>query len=45
MIMLFSDTELAAAIAVLEKAKRDKQRQFQKEAYARFDFEKYNYDK
>lgn len=40
-----SDTELAAAIAVLEKAKRDKQRQFQKEAYARFDFEKYNYDK
>jgi len=40
-----SDTELAAAIAVLEKAKRDKQRQLQKEAYARFDFEKYNYDK
>jgi hypothetical protein len=40
-----SDTELAAAIAVLEKAKRDKQRQLQKEAYARFDFEKYNYNK
>jgi len=40
-----SDTELAAAIGVLEKAKRDKQRQLQKEAYARFDFEKYNYDK
>jgi hypothetical protein len=40
-----SDTELAAAIAVLEKSKRDKQRQIQKEAYARFDFQKYNYDK
>jgi len=40
-----SDTELTAAIAVLEKAKKDKQRQFQKEAYAKFDFEKYNYDK
>jgi hypothetical protein len=40
-----SDTELAAAIAVLEKAKRDKQRQFQREAYAKFDFEKYNFDR
>jgi hypothetical protein len=40
-----SDTELAAAIALLEKAKREKQRKFQKEAYLKFDFEKYNYDK
>jgi len=40
-----SETELAAAIAVLEKAKKEKQRQQQKEAYAKFDFEKYNYDK
>ncbi len=40
-----SDTEIAGAIAILEKAKREKQRQFQKEAYAKFDFEKYNYDK
>jgi hypothetical protein len=40
-----SETELAAAIAVLEKAKKEKQRQQQKAAYAKFDFEKYNYDK
>jgi hypothetical protein len=40
-----SETELAAAIAVLEKAKKEKQRQQQKKAYAKFDFEKYNYDK
>jgi hypothetical protein len=40
-----SEPELAAAIAVLEKAKREKQRKAQKEAYAKFDFEKYNSDK
>jgi hypothetical protein len=40
-----SEQELAAAIAVLEKAKREKQRKAQKEAYAKFDFEKYNSDK
>jgi hypothetical protein len=40
-----SETELAAAIAVLEKAKREKQRKNQKEAFSKFDFEKYNYDK
>lgn len=40
-----SDTELNAALAVLEKAKKDKQRQLQREAYAKFDFQKYNYDK
>jgi hypothetical protein len=40
-----SETELAAAIAVLEKAKREKQRKKQKEAFSKFDFEKYNYDK
>lgn len=39
-----NDTEIAAAIAVLEKAKKDKQRQFQREAFAKFDFQKYNYD-
>lgn len=37
-----SETELAAAIAVLEKAKREKQRKAQKDAYSKFDFEKYN---
>jgi hypothetical protein len=40
-----NENEIAAAIAVLEKAKREKQRQLQKEAYLKFDFEKYNYDK
>lgn len=36
-----TEPELAAAIAVLEKAKREKQRKNQKEAYAKFDFEKF----
>jgi len=36
-----SDTEMVAAIAVLEKAKREKQRKQQKEAMKKFDFEKY----
>jgi hypothetical protein len=40
-----SETELAAAIAILEKAKREKQQKTQKEAYKKFDFEKYNFDK
>jgi hypothetical protein len=40
-----TEPELSAAIAVLEKAKREKQRKEQKEAFKRFDFEKYNYDK
>jgi hypothetical protein len=40
-----SETEIASAIAVLEKAKREKQRKQQKEAFAKFDFEKYNFDK
>lgn len=40
-----TETEIAAAIAVLEKAKREKQRKQQKETFAKFDFEKYNYDK
>jgi hypothetical protein len=37
-----SEPELAAAIAVLEKAKREKQRKQQKEAYTKFDFERFN---
>jgi hypothetical protein len=40
-----SDLELSAAIAVLEKAKREKNRKAQKEAFSKFDFDKYNYDK
>ena len=40
-----SETELTAAIAILEKDKREKQRKAQKEAFQKFDFEKYNFDK
>jgi len=40
-----SETELSAAIAVLDKAKKEKQMKKQKEAFSKFDFEKYNYDK
>jgi hypothetical protein len=36
-----SEPELAAAIAVLEKAKREKQRKEQKDAYSKFDFERF----
>ena len=39
-----SDVELSAAIAVLEKAKREKLKKSQKEAFSKFDFDKYNYD-
>ena len=39
-----SETEIASAIAILEKAKREKQRKQQKEAFTKFDFDKYNYD-
>lgn len=38
---IVSETEMAAAIAVLEKAKREKQRKQQKDAFKKFDFEKY----
>lgn len=37
-----TEPELAAAIAVLEKAKKEKQRKEQKEAYAKFDFERFH---
>lgn len=37
-----TEPELAAAIAVLEKAKREKQRKAQKEAYSKFDFERFS---
>ena len=40
-----SEPELAAAIAVLEKAKREKQFKSQKEAFSKFDFQKFNFDK
>ena len=37
-----TDTEIAAAVAVLEKANREKQRKAQKEAYSKFDFERFS---
>jgi len=40
-----TEPELSAAIAVLEKAKRDKLKKQQKEAFKKFDFDKYNFDK
>jgi hypothetical protein len=40
-----SEPELAAAIAVLEKSKRERMRKQQKEAFRKFDFEKFNFDK
>jgi hypothetical protein len=42
---IVTEPELAAAIAVLEKAKKEKQRKAQKEAFSKFDFYKYDYDK
>ena len=36
-----TESELAAAVAVLENAKREKQRKNQMEAYSRFDFERF----
>jgi hypothetical protein len=42
---IVSEVELSAAIAVLEKAKREKERKFQKESFTKFDFQKYNFDK
>jgi len=39
---IVSDTELTAAIAVLEKAKKDKQKKEQKDAYLKFDYKQYN---
>ena len=40
-----TEPELAAAIIVLEKAKREKQHKGQKEAFTKFDFQKFDFDK
>ena len=40
-----TETELSAAISILEKAKKDKEKKNQKIAFSKFNFEKYNYDK
>ena len=39
-----SELELSAAVAVLEKAKREKRRKDQKEAFKNFDFQRFNYE-
>ena len=39
-----TDTELMSAIAILEKANKEKQKKKQKEIFSNFNFEKYNYD-
>jgi hypothetical protein len=39
-----SELELSAAVAVLEKAKREKRRKDQKEAFKNFNFQKFNYE-
>jgi hypothetical protein len=39
---IVTEPELAAAIAVLEKAKKEKERKTQKESYAKFDFERFS---
>ena len=36
-----TDQEMTAAISILEKAKREKQKKQQKEAYKKFDFDKF----
>jgi hypothetical protein len=38
---IVTEPELAAAIAILEKAKREKERKAQKDAYKKFDFERF----
>ena len=39
-----SDTEIAAAVAILEKAKREKNRKHQKKMFSKFDYNQFNYD-
>lgn len=39
-----SETEFASAVAILEKAKREKNKKAQKEAFKKFNFERYNKD-
>lgn len=42
---VISDTEIAAAHALLERARVEKQRKAQKEAFKQFDFERFTYGK
>jgi hypothetical protein len=40
-----TETEVSTAIAVLEKAKKEKNRKQQRTVYQNFDFDRFNYDK
>ena len=42
---MVSEIELSNAIAILEKARREKHQLEQRNAFAKFDFQKFNYDK
>ena len=39
-----TEEEYNSAVQVLEKAKREKQRKYQREVFSKFDFQRYNYD-
>jgi hypothetical protein len=41
---IVSEIELANAIAIIDRSKREKNRQFQKETFNKFDFQKFNFD-
>ena len=41
---IVSETELANAIAIIDKSKKEKNRQFQKEMFNKFDFQKFNFE-
>jgi hypothetical protein len=42
---IVSETELANAIAIIDRSKREKNRQFQRETFNKFDFQKFDFDK
>jgi hypothetical protein len=39
-----NETEYSAALAIMEKARREKLKKAQKDAFSKFDFYKYNFD-
>lgn len=41
---IVSETELANAIAIIDRSKKEKNRQFQKEMFNKFDFQKFNFE-
>ena len=41
---IVSETELANAIAIIDRSKREKNRQFQRETFNKFDFQKFDFD-